>query len=206
LKIKQESNKKKQKKESITLSFDKFVLDDIRKDAANAGVSVNHKVNEILKDYVLYQKMIIREHPVITFPPLFANLIKYVSEEAIIETFLMGIEQQEPFLVALLEAGGTPIDTLRRLFEFGLRIGLYENFTFVEKVGYFTLIFSHRYGVKWSNGISISFTKMIERVLNVHPISEITPEKVILRIPGSASASIPSYNPSTHTYRRGNTR
>jgi hypothetical protein len=189
LKIKQESNKNKQKKESITLSFDKFVLDDIRRDATNAGVSVNKKINEILKDYVLYQKMIIREHPVITFPNLFINLIKYLSEEAIVETFLMGIEQNPPFLVAMLEAGGTPIDTLQRLFEFGLRIGLYENFTFLEKVGYFTLIFSHRYGVKWSKGISISFTKMIERVLNVRPTSEITPQKVILRIPASASAS-----------------
>jgi hypothetical protein len=201
LKIKQESNKNKQKKESITLSFDKFVLDDIRRDATNAGVSVNKKINEILKDYVLYQKMIIREHPVITFPNLFINLIKYLSEEAIVETFLMGIEQNPPFLVAMLEAGGTPIDTLQRLFEFGLRIGLYENFTFLEKVGYFTLIFSHRYGVKWSKGISISFTKMIERVLNVRPTSEITPQKVILRIPASASAShssSSSYNPSTY--------
>jgi hypothetical protein len=53
LDIRQESRKnnnqqkKKEKKESITLAFDKFVLDDIRKDATDAGVSVNSKINEI---------------------------------------------------------------------------------------------------------------------------------------------------------------
>jgi hypothetical protein len=80
LEIKQETMKNKQIKESITLSFDKFVLDDIRGDATNAGVSVNSKINEILKDYVLYQKIISREHPLITFPPLFTNLLRYLSK------------------------------------------------------------------------------------------------------------------------------
>jgi hypothetical protein len=191
LEIRQKSSKNKYKKESITLAFDKFVLDDIRRDATNAGVSVNNKINEILKDYVRYQKIILREHPVMTFPPLFANVVKHLSEEAIVETCLMGIDLNNPFLLAILEeSDGTAIDTLRRILDLGFRIGLYENFTFIEKGGYyFTLVLSHRYGVKWSKGISISFTEMIERMLNVHPISEFTQEKIIMRIPTNGSDS-----------------
>ena len=192
MEIKQKPKKNKQKKESITLSFDKFVLDDIRRDAVDAGVSVNNKINEILKDYVLYQKMIIREHPLITFPFLFNNLLKYLSEEAIVETFQMAVGETPSYLTAMLDAGGTPIDTLRCLFKFGLRIGLYEHFTFVEKVGYSSLVFSHRYGIKWSKGISISFTNLIEKALNVHPTSECSAEKVIMRIPGIAVSASPS--------------
>ena len=197
MEIRQQSRKNKQKKGSITLSFDKFVLDDIRNDATNAGVSVNSKINEILKDYVRFQKIILREHPLITFPPLFANLIKYLSEEAIIETSLMSIRQNNPFIVAMVEedAGGTTVDALKRMFELGHRLGLYENFTFVEKVGYFVLALSHHYGVKWSKGISISFTEMIEKILNVHPASEITPEKIIMRIPVSEPSLPPSSSP-----------
>jgi hypothetical protein len=187
LEIKQETKKNKQIKESITLSFDKFVLDDIRGDATNAGVSVNSKINEILKDYVLYQKIISREHPLITFPPLFTNLLRYLSEEAIVETALMSIERNNPFLEAIIDddGGATAIDTLRRMLDLGLRLGLYENFTFVEKSNFFALVLSHHYGVKWSKGISISFTKMIEGILSVHPICETTPEKIIMRIPAS---------------------
>ena len=188
--MKEEPNKNvRRKKVSRYLSTNLFSMIS-EEMAANNRTSVNNKINEILSDYVLYQKMILREHPVITFPPLFANLIKHVSEEAIVDTFLMGIEQQNPFLIAMLEAGGTAIDTLQRLIEFGLRIGLYENFTNVEKVGYFTLVFSHRYGTKWSKGISMSFTKMIERMLNVHPTTECTAERVILRIPDTARGII----------------
>jgi len=71
---------------------------------------------------------------VITFPHVFDNLIKYVSEEAIVEIFGMAIDQSNPFIVAVLEDEGTPIDTLQRLFEFRLRISLYEYFNFIEKV------------------------------------------------------------------------
>jgi hypothetical protein len=201
LDIRQESRKnnnqqkKKEKKESITLAFDKFVLDDIRKDATDAGVSVNSKINEIMKDYVRYQKIILKEHPLITFPPLFADLIKYLSEEAIIETSLMSIDRNNPFLLAIVEEGGGTINTLKRMLDLGLRLGLCENFSLVEKAGYFTLVLSHHYGIKWSKGISISFTKMIEGILNVHPTSEITPEKIIMRIPTNGSDSPSSYWP-----------
>jgi hypothetical protein len=100
------------KKDNITLSIDKIVIDDLNSEAAENGKSLNNKVNEILNDYVMYQRTINHEHPVITFPSLFLRLIEEIPEEVIVEIFLMGIRVSNPFLLATMDDDSSPTEAL----------------------------------------------------------------------------------------------
>lgn len=171
------------KKDNITLSIDKIVIDDRKSEAAENGKSLNNKVNEILNDYVMYPRTINHEHPVITFPSLFLRLIEEIPEEVIVMIFLMGIRVSNPFLLATMDDDSSSTEALRRMLAFGHRIGLYEKYFIQDRANHVILIFSHRYDIKWSKGISVSFAEMIERLLQVHPTVERTKEKVIIRIP-----------------------
>ncbi len=178
------------KKENITLSIDKYILEDIKNDIKNTGVSINAKINEILKDYVMYQKVINRRHPVIAFPELFAEMIKNTDEKAVIESWSRGIEEVNPFLNYSFNIPESNVDKFTLSLELGQRLGLYNSYILRERPDHTIVTFDHSLGLKWSKAIAAGFTKWIENLLNVHPKSELRDNIVILTIPLKLSESV----------------
>lgn len=170
------------KKENITLVIDKYVLDDIRSDIKNT-ISLNAKVNQILQDYVMYQKVINLRHPIITFPEIFVSLLDNVDENSVIETWIRGMDEISPFLHYSLNIPESKTDTFKQSLEWGVRLGLYSCYILRERENRVILTFDHQFGLKWSKAIAAGFTKWVEKTLSVHPTSEILINTVILTIP-----------------------
>lgn len=177
------------KKENITLSLDKYILDDIKSDIKNTGVSINAKINEILKDYVMYQKVINIRHPVITFPEIFTELIKNTEEKVVIDSWTRGMEEVNPFLHYSFNIPESDIDKFTLSLEWGQRLGLYNSYILRERHDHTIVTFDHSLGLKWSKAMAYGFTKWIENLLGVHPESNLRDNIVILTIPLKLSDS-----------------
>jgi hypothetical protein len=177
------TSSKKKKKENITLAIDKYILDDIKGDIKNTSFSINAKINEILKDYVLYQKVIDRRHPVITFPEIFIDFINNIEEKTLIEIWFRALGEANTFLSCSFNMPESGMDRFNLSLEWGQRMGLYNNYILRERQQNTILAFDHQFGLKWSKSIASGFTRWIENLLNIHPETEILINTVVLTIP-----------------------
>src|SRR5919202_1104315 len=75
------------KKSTITLAIDENTLGYIKKEAESEGLSINSKINYVLRKYALFYKYTEVEQPVIIPSKTFSFLLEEIDEQKMVEEY-----------------------------------------------------------------------------------------------------------------------
>jgi hypothetical protein len=171
-------------KETITLSIDKSVLDDIRKEATLDGKSTNALVNSILFNWTNFYKYHRESQAVVLTAKNFQAQINNIEEDVVVNEFKDNAINLMP---AILAERHIPL-TLENLIEyeyrpFGVVGGAFLSVQlYVDDDGHRNIMIRHRHGIKWSRILSKAVPAQLEILFGYHTAVELTPYLVRLKI------------------------
>ena len=177
------SNPVKSVKSNLTLSIDNHLLEEIKKDTERQGISVNSKVNSILAKYVSFYRITEEMECSIIPSKLWILMLDLMDEEKLLNILnTEGISA----LYSIFLNNNIPL-TLENFIkhccqEIFLWSGMYSSFRRFDGSKEFTLIFEHKYGIKWSRILSTNFTNFLRIVLDRKAESQILPNTVRITI------------------------
>jgi hypothetical protein len=176
---------KKEKKVTVSLALDDFVVKQIKKQSAEMDQSFNSRVNSILEKYVNFFAQLERDRPAIMPKSLHQFFIDKTDEaEYTSELRRLG----DGFIQALfVQTGLAP--TIDNLVQFVFEL-ICVNTGSIRSVksyvddedGRICLYFTHDYNTKWSRIISAAFAHLIETVLHLHTKIEVFSESFEIKI------------------------
>jgi hypothetical protein len=172
------------KKATITLAIDENVLSIIRKDAERDGLSINSKINNLLKKYAYFGKHIERQHPTVITSRNLQFILDNIDEKILATIF-------QTIIIHLM-----PAEIFKRNFPLTLgnwmnyvcegillNSGMIQKFsTYKDKDDHLYLVFTHNNGIKWTRVLTIALTQLLRDMLNYHVRSTISSSSVTLKI------------------------
>lgn len=173
-------------KTNITLSIDENTGNEIRQYAQKQGLSTNALVSNILKEYIMFGKYFQDHTPMIIAPPIFSMLLEEVDEKIWLKTWKLALGEITPQVFAMHNLEPTLDNLVRYLLgDIGPRVGIFDKFTFHEnKTKSYKLAMIHKYGIKWSRILGISFSDMFEKSFQVKVTTHVSPDTLTLEIQG----------------------
>lgn len=173
----------KRKKETITLSLDTKIIEQIRRDARENGKSINSAINDILARYILLYRDAEEQRSIIVPNESFRFFLENIDEHKMIEHFTEFILTH---VKSIYVTQNIPITlenvlkyTFRHLAQHG---GSFHEFTHhVDEEGRLCLIFIHKYGLRWSRILSQVFSKYLEVELNLRVDRILFKDSLMLR-------------------------
>jgi hypothetical protein len=170
-------------KANITISVDGQVADEIRQNAEKQRVSTNLLVNKILKDYVMFGKYFQDHIPIVMAPAIFSYLLGEVDEKIWIKSWEIALEQITPEVFAMHNLEPTLDNLLRHLLgDIGPRVGIFDKCTFYDEAENYRLVMAHKYGIKWSRILAISFSNMFVKAFQVKVTTQVSKNTLTLKI------------------------
>lgn len=171
-------------KTNITISVDGQIGDEIRQYAEKQGLSTNSLVNKILKDYVMFGKYFQDHIPVVIAPPIFSHLLGEVDEKVWIKSWEIALGQVTPEVFAMHNLEPTLDNLVRYLLgDIGSRVGIFDKFTFHEDDSKnYKLVMVHKYGIKWSRVLGISFSNMFLKAFPVKVTTQVSANTLTMEI------------------------
>jgi hypothetical protein len=172
------------KKSTISLSLHTKILDIIRRESKEKGISINSRINNILRDYVTFYKRA-QEFESVTFPKdYFQFVIDNVDEEKLNEYFdrlLSGL------IETVLRDFEVPIsleNIVKYFLEYvAVKSGGYNSVThYVDEHEHHCIVLRHSWNIKWSRSACKTLAKYIAQLLHCHYECEALPKSIIIRI------------------------
>lgn len=178
------ASKSSVKKTTVNLFVDSNILDDIRKEAQNEGISLNAKVNDILATYSLFYKYIKEQDGVFVTGRGYQFILDSIDENKFIDSYKavtndlatsMLIERNVPF---------TLDNIIKYLIEgVAKNSGSFKKFVrFKDEKGFTCLLFRHNYGDKWSKILGTGMCYLLEYILKCHTHLTLLPNSALIRI------------------------
>jgi hypothetical protein len=172
------------KKTTITFVIDDEVLEVIRNDAENQGVSINNKINNILSKYAFFYRMIeVEKAPIIACRTL-SFVIDNIDEEKWIEEYNSVILDLVPAHMIENKIMINIENIINLLFkQMLLYCGPYQGFSYyIDKEGLLNLVFRHDKTIKWSRILGKVYSNLLEKKLKYHTELELSQNSVIIKI------------------------
>jgi hypothetical protein len=158
------------KRTTVNLFVDSNVLEDIRKDAQNDGVSLNARINDILTSYSLLYKYNKEQEAVFITGKSQRFFLDNIDENKFINHY---IEVTADLATSMLLERNVPFtldNVVKYLIEGVAKYsGSFKKFTlFKDEEGYTCLLFRHNYGDKWSRILGTGMCHLLEYILKCH--------------------------------------
>lgn len=172
------------KKSNVSLSLDAHLLEDLRIESDQLGISLNSKINIILEKYALFYSETEKQKSMVMPAETFVEVLAMISEGEVvklIETLLTEIIpsffDDGPFIEEY-----TLDDVIKLWFEqVALWLGLYSSFKhYKDMEGHLFLAFEHKFGMKWSRILQTAFCSFVENRLKLPVNSRIRDNSVII--------------------------
>jgi hypothetical protein len=186
----QESNNEKEKikqpkkKVTVNLFIEEDVVNSLRKDALNKGISLNAWINAILSKYVYFYKRAEEYESCIITSRQFSVFLESMDEDSAAE--IMSSDGTAA-IASYMQHHNMPI-TLENVIEFTfekmvLATGVCTKFSqHIDQDGFRVLVFDHRYGIKWSRIISKVFSYLLEKTCGLSKSPSLLPNTVSLKV------------------------
>jgi hypothetical protein len=182
-KYENDGSKSDHKKITVYLSLDEHIVNSLRNDAKVKGLSLNARINGILGKYInCYQRAEDYESCIIPSRQ-FSGFLEMLDEARTAEIMKYdGIND----VLSFFRHRNIPI-TLESIIKFAfenIAVSTGACYKFSQHIddGSRTLVFDHRYGMKWSRIISNVFSSMLQETCNVHTSVNILPNSVLIKI------------------------
>lgn len=177
-------NLKSNTKSNVTISTDKKIFDEIKKNAKNKGQSVNALLNNVITKYVLLYGPVEEQDGIILPHKFFSGLLEYIPDDNLVK-LLYG----EGFEVvrSIFVQGGISLtmdNLIKYMFEgIALWAGTYYKFRkYYDDDGWLCLAFEHRYGIKFSKALGLAFSDIIKNILNHNAEHKVTSSTILVRV------------------------
>jgi hypothetical protein len=175
---------KPSKKVTVNLFIEEDIVNSLRKDALDKGISLNARINAILSKYVNFYKRAEEYESCIITSRQFSVFLESMDEDKAIEVMS---NDGTAAIVAYMQHYNIPM-TFENMVHFtfenmALASGVCSKFTqYSDQEGYRWLVFDHRYGIKWSRIISKVFSYIIENTCNIHTTAILLPNTISLKV------------------------
>ena len=176
---------KEKRKSNITIAVDDTILNEVKKDAKNHGVSVNAEVNNILHKHTVFYRHVNEQDGIILPHAVFAEIVNLIDEDK-----LMHLPYEKgggDYIMAIFAHNNISytIDNLiKYLFEsIALWAGTYKTFRYrKDGSGEIDLLFEHEYGIKWSKTVGYSFSRLIQSATGCTAIFKASANTVTVKV------------------------
>jgi hypothetical protein len=162
-----QDHKSRPKKTTVNLFVETRILEEIREEADQKGVSLNARINSILTKYINFYKRAEEVDDTCVVPKkYFQFAIDNINEE---DNIKMVADMHRIWVPAFLHDINVPL-TIENFVEYAARqVGInsrtIDNVTYhLDKEGNRILAFTHRFGLKWSRVLSRSLAIFIEEL------------------------------------------
>ena len=184
--------KKSNKKSTSTLAIDQNVLGYIKREAEAEGVSINSKINYVLKKYALFYKYTELEQPVILPSKTFSFLLDETDEQKMLEEYKYILLYLLPEALIRQNIPITFDNWVKYVFgSMVIYSGAVQAFEYYnDDEGLLCLVFRHKYGMKFSRLIDKAYTHALETLFGYHTICTLLPSSVVLKIRERNAADI----------------
>lgn len=171
------------KKTHIAFSIDNELFDKIELDAKKKKFSLDSTINNILSNYVQFDKEI-KERNLQVIPKkafqYYINKIDVIEHASFIEPLLLEIIQ------VYFQQRESPI-TLQNIVQFLetviVNTGAIDTANhYVNSDGYLIIIIKHSYNLKWSKTCCLVFKNLFKHILNYHVHYEAMTNSLLLKI------------------------
>jgi len=179
-----EASKRIPDKVTITLAIDKEVMDNIRRNASRDGISINALINNILTKWDKFFQYHRENQVIVITGRNFETLLELLDEQRFIDMWKYDALN---LVTTIFGEKNIPL-TLDNLIEyeykiFGVMGGAFKSVSaYKDNEGHTNIVFTHRYGLKWSRIIAAVFSHQLSIYFKCHTSSEIIPSSTILRI------------------------
>jgi hypothetical protein len=182
---------KPSKKTNLTLSIPSQLAVEIKKDAVHSGTSTNAKVNSILAKYVKFYKVSEDLESVVVPTTIWASIVSLVDEDhlraimtsaGVETTYSMFQDASLPF--------SPEIFVRHYCQEICCWSGMFSSFREFKKDGFLTLVFEHKYGIKWSRIMGEALSDFVRGTFDIDVDLEILPGTLKLGMADHAAIKI----------------
>lgn len=153
--------KTRPKKTNVTLAVDSQIVDELKKDADLFGISLNTKIGSILSKHVTFYRHTERQECSVVPSTVWGTIVEIVEEEKLAKI----LEQETSSLYTILLHNKTPMtlqSCIKYCFEgICLWSGMYCSIRTFEEESQITLIFEHKFGLKWSKALGEAFVRLV---------------------------------------------
>lgn len=175
---------KQNNKSNITLSVDAQILKEVQGEAKMEGVRANAKINTIFTKHVLFYRYSELQEMMIIPPKIFTAMFEMIDEDKMIYLLNNVAIDTMPSVFAHSNIDPTIDNLIKYCFE-GIFVwgGMCSSFRhYVDEHGYRCLVLEHKYGIKWSNILAITFSDFIKIHLNLDSEYKVMPSTVIIKV------------------------
>lgn len=174
---------KSNNKANLTLSIDNSLLEGIKNEAEQSGTSINSRVNAILTKYVKFYKTA-EDLESSIIPAKIWLLMLDLMDENKLKNVLNNEGVGTIYSIFLNNNVSMTLDNFVKYCcqEICLWSGMYSSFRIFREHGYITLVFEHKFGIKWSRVLGETFSNFIRIMLNRPAEFEILPSTVRIKI------------------------
>lgn len=171
------------KKPNITIISDAKTLNELKKWADSKGLSMNALINEVLTKNIFFYRYV-SEHECMIIPStIYSDMIYTLPEKTLVDLVSRTISEMVQSIFAHNNISYTMDNMVKFYFEsVGLWSGLYNIFKRYSDMGSTSLVFEHKYGIKWSKIIAQSISNLMKETLNLSSEHRILPSTVILQV------------------------
>lgn len=154
------------KKTNVTLAVDSQIVDELKKEADLFGISLNTKIGGILSKHVTFYRYTEKQECSIVPSTIWGTIVDLVEDKKLDKI----LEQEISSLYTILLQNNT-LMTLQNCVKYcfeGICLwsGMYCSVRTFEEKTQITLIFEHKFGLKWSRALGEAFVKLISMM---HP-------------------------------------
>lgn len=159
-------------------------MKQLKIDADREGISINSKVNNILKKYAIFYKYAEIDQPVIIPRRSLQFILENIEEQKLIEEYEEIVLDLVPSILLQQRIPISLENLIKYVFGGVLTYaGAIQGFEyFVGSEGQVHLVFKHVFGLKWSRIISSVYSAAIQKSLNLQTTTTILPSTVVIKI------------------------
>ncbi len=174
---------KSNNKANLTLSIDNSLLEEIKKEAERNGTSINSRVNAILTKYVKFYKMTEELESSVIPAKIWISMLDLMDENGL-KDVLNNEGVGTIYSIFLNNNVSMTLDNFVKYCcqEICLWAGMYSSFRNFKENGHVTLVFEHKFGVKWSRVLGETFSNFIRIMLSRPTEFEILPNTVRIKV------------------------
>lgn len=172
------------KKANVTLALDENILDKIRKEADDEGVSINSRINSILTRYELFLKTAIDQRSVIMPRHSFSQILEVMDEEKFLKILNNVATDIMPAVLAHNNIPPTMENVIQYCFETTfIWGGMLTRFSHHrDDEGNLSMVLEHDYDIKWSRLIGTSLSHFINVTTGNSAKPRFYPKTVVLTV------------------------
>jgi hypothetical protein len=177
-------NLKEKNRLNITLALDSEIFNELKKESEINNTSINARISTVLSKHVHFYRIVDELDRNIIPQHVFASMLEIMNEEQLCE-IMKDKSVSSLYSMCTHKGISLTLDNITKyLFQQTcLWSGMYSAFhSYIDNDKTINMTFEHRYGIKWSRALGVTFSSMLENMLSTKINYEIMTNTIRIKI------------------------